>query len=340
MKIEKFQSIQEIKNLWLDLYNENPDLTVFQSYQWNVIQEQHFYGQKLLYISCELIYFVCNNFLIFPLIINRLKKKIFFLGQEEPSDYLSPIYKKNLSDIDFDQFISYLKEHYHQYELILDRINTSNPFYRVVEQYSVSHNINIIIKECVKIHLNTESNTFYESLSKSARQNYRTAKNRLAKDGKSYEIIIEQNHLSPKKIIELYSLYKERRNNKDKNSKFKIIFIKFLKTTLSFLGLFKKNDILSLFSKNNKTFLAEIKINQELAAFCEGVTERNKTLTIIRVATNNKYYKYSPGQILLIDTIEQIKNKFEVFDLTRGTEDYKFHLGGKIHNNYCLSFKL
>ena len=111
--------------------------------------------------------------------------------------------------------------------------------------------------------------------------------------------------------------------------------ISILKRILYFSNIERKTDVLSVISVSHKVFLSEINIDGNCAAFCEGFRDRKGTLTIVRVATNSDYYKYSPGQILLIDTIENIKDSVQYFDLTRGTEEYKFKLGGIVHHNYC-----
>jgi CelD/BcsL family acetyltransferase involved in cellulose biosynthesis len=94
---------------------------------------------------------------------------------------------------------------------------------------------------------------------------------------------------------------------------------------------------LSRYSQLCPVFLAQTFINGELAAFCEGVLcNDGQTLCIARVATKKAYYHYSPGQILFVRAIDEIKNNVRYFDLTRGDEDYKVKLGAKPHANFLF----
>ena len=115
--------------------------------------------------------------------------------------------------------------------------------------------------------------------------------------------------------------------------------VKFIARCLRLIG---DIDVLSEYSQCDSVFLSTIIINNEIAAYCEGGFNNNNVLSIARVATNLDYYHFSPGQILLIETIESIRETVRYFDLTRGLEEYKFKLGGCLHNNYkftisCIS---
>ena len=101
-------------------------------------------------------------------------------------------------------------------------------------------------------------------------------------------------------------------------------------------------DILTKYSLSHNVFISKITINSNVAGFFEGIeSSDSKILYILRVATNKKYYHYSPGQILFCNEIENLKKTYNYFDLTRGAEDYKLKLNGiiKVNHNYVIEVK-
>ena len=85
--------------------------------------------------------------------------------------------------------ILYVLDKFSKYKFILDKINQSNPLANMLQDGIDSIKITEMEKECVYVPTNNGSTSFYESLSKSARQNYRTAKNRLKNQKISKSVI-------------------------------------------------------------------------------------------------------------------------------------------------------
>lgn len=337
MNKEIYNTIKEISPLWNKLYVNNPNLTWFQSYNWNESLEKKFWGRKhTRYSKCRLIYIVFDKKIIVPLVENRKKKLISLLGNDESSDYLSFIFGSTVTEQELYIACIEIFSGYRNYKFILDKIYNNSlcvALNRFLEDKRLS--CQVYKKECVHVVTQTESESFYKSLSKSSRQNYRTAINRIKKTGYSYEIKTDVRQVSISESEVLYEMYAERRAICDNlNLKGQLIskareFIK---------GILRENDIdvLSDYCVKEPVFLSEILIDGKLAAYCEGNINNDKQAILIsRVAIKKEFYNFSPGHILLIDTIENVKDKFRYFDLTRGTETYKFKLGGKIHYNYC-----
>ena len=339
MIVKTYKRITEIEHIWNKLYKSSLEMSFFQSYEWNLAAEMNFFRKKEQFKGRKLIYMVFEESLIMPLVVDYIKKEISILGQDESSDYLSFIYQVFNPD-DVVNAINYVLDKYSEYKLILDKINQNNLLTKYIQRGIDSVTVIENRKDCVYIPTKRENSSFYESLSKGTRQNYRTAKNRLKNDGHTYQVRIEDGKISQEKAQRLYDLYRARRNDCDSRNELYKTVSRTLKMLAEIVLSRKPIDLLSYYAQHESVFLSGIYIDGELAAFCEGsYNNRNDVISIARVATNSKYYTYSPGQILLIDTIESVKNDVAYFDLTRGSEDYKFKLGGIAHSNRCFILK-
>lgn len=341
MNRQEYSTIEQIEELWKKLYKDNPSLSWFQSYLWNEALEKAFYNRRIRYHGYTLKYIVYDQRFIIPLVLNKKEKSIELLGAKESSDYLSFIYDCAATDLELISWINYFLNEFKGYSICLERINEHNRLSSILKETVKLSNMvcRIEERECVVVKTNTNTDVFVSSLSKSARQNYRTAINRINKAGSKYKVIIDFDTISTSTQIELLNLYKERRTDCDCSDNVSSRTISLAKNFIKTIMGEKDLDVLSEYSKKDKVFVSQIFIDDVLAAFCEGnFNNRTECISIARVATNSQFYKYSPGMIMLIDTIEQLKTNISFFDLTRGTEDYKFKLGGVIHNNICFYF--
>ena len=71
----------------------------------------------------------------------------------------------------------------------------------------------------------------------------------------------------------------------------------------------------------------------------------NNRILVPRLAINGNFSRYSPGIILINETVKYIKNEMNnvnVFDLSKGAEQYKFVMGGSeyLHYDFILSENL
>lgn len=88
-------------------------------------------------------------------------------------------------------------------------------------------------------------------------------------------------------------------------------------------------------------FVAIVKIDGQVAAFMEGYNNvRMESLEVPRLAINDEYYFYSPGVLLVNETMKWIygQDDVSILDLCRGTEKYKTDMGGIVYStlNYVL----
>lgn len=81
-------------------------------------------------------------------------------------------------------------------------------------------------------------------------------------------------------------------------------------------------------------FASEVRINDTLGAFMVGyVNNDNASVVVPKLAINDCYRHYSPGIILINETIKQLITRgIKELDLARGTERYKFVMGGALYH--------
>ena len=60
-----------------------------------------------------------------------------------------------------------------------------------------------------------------------------------------------------------------------------------------------------------------------------------------RLCIDSKYIRFSPGIVLLVETIREIINRgIGHLDLMLGDEPYKTAMGGRVHQNFELKCKV
>lgn len=186
--------------------------------------------------------------------------------------------------------------------------------------------------ENVKISAALPYDSYYASLSKNTRQNIRTAYNRMAADGYSYELeTFTDPHISSAELQKLMDVYIARRRSHYED-------VSLLREWI--LRHYHFNT--AALSKLPNSMYAILKINGEIAAFWGGYTDHaNYRVLIPRLAINDKFQRYSPGAVLINESMKIMRPEFglSMMDLSAGGEQYKYSMGGETYltYNFCLS---
>lgn len=338
MFLKQYQNISDIKELWEELYLKNTTNTFFQTYYWNYLLYSHFVGNKVFALSKKLIIFVYDNKVIAPLVIDSEKKIISILGENCSSDYLSFVFADGQSSA-VKGMLTQLFDLYPEYLFRADRINEHSEFCNILNDFFVvGLRKRIVEKACVYIKLDRATHSHYDKLSKHVRQNYRTALNRMKIDSLEVEFSSKVGTVDVSLAKYFLQIYKQRRLDCSKVNVFIYLLKSIIKNAIDALGVANHKDILTEYSIRQDVFYSWLKLNGEIASFCEGAINNNNILSISRVSINPKFYKYSPGLILLVKTIDSLPEDIKYFDLTRGEEDYKYQIGGIQHINKCYLF--
>lgn len=181
--------------------------------------------------------------------------------------------------------------------------------------------------KAARIIISQPYNDYFKDLSKSVRQNIRTAYNRLNTDNLSYKMITLDNVGYNCHLDEIQSLSSKRHFERygSKTSLPKKLFMKYL----SFATIIYKK------SPNSLSFL--LYIDNKPAAMMNGLIKGNHYI-IPRLAIDAEFKRYSPGMILVNEAIKSLLsfNESIIFDLSYGQEKYKFDFDAESYS--CFSF--
>ncbi|MCQ2470649.1 MAG: GNAT family N-acetyltransferase [Clostridia bacterium] len=340
MKIKKVSFISpKLKREYNKLYSSSDTLSVFQSY--TIIKRFFSFSQKTIHFlfniiykrnSKSAIYILCDDdglpVLIVP--VSQEGKDIRILGSREGLEYTDMIY--SISDISKSYtYFNYLllnfkKQGYNN--LIWDFV----PNYSVSKAFLEEYFEKSDETEYVRIKLPKDNNydDYYHSLSKHTRQNVRTAYNRAQKESIKVD----------------FSFY--RANDKE----FKAVFRESLKIYTDRQKSKYGDNIIGEIQKKYFHYLSNLPscdcgaiaclyFNGKMVACMQGLCEKvDKSFSVPRLAIDMKYSFYSPGVLLINETIKfLLKNTdLQFLDLTRGSEQYKLDMGGEIYlvQNYKI----
>lgn len=328
MKIKKFKNITKIKSTWENLYNLNPNMTPFQSYESNYLYYKVFrYNRNRFY--CTPTFFLAeenNQTVIIPLIINKVEKIIYDFSSLSPIDYYDIIASTNTTNTFIKEVLQSILSNYSSYRIQFSHINENSLIYKLIGDLNNKKEI------CVKINFTTNDyESYYTSLSKHMRQNLRTAYNRINKDNISYHLKkYDSTTGNPDKNTwqKCQKMYEERCNMKN-NPKFAKI-----RNFMHRIG----NPVNHIITKTTERAIFILFFEDEPVAFLAGFYNLSKEIFYVpRLSGNNKFLKYNTGIIMLNETIKKLLNEgVKVLDLTRGNEPYKYSMGGVEHYNISI----
>ncbi len=337
--------IFRLKNDWKRLIDEETG-KIYLTYSfhrliWIIYSIRKIINRKL-YKDFRIKYYYVKDIkkgvvLILPLCVNLQTKEIHFIGNLFSVGYNDAIYKtSNIEYIDY--IFMYIKRYYEGYKFLFDDllydsiISRSGCLKKNTQSYTT--------RECFAINISGDRETWFSGLTKSTRQNLRTAYNRMKTDNVTYKL--EQYEKAPNYIkMQLYILYKKRLNEiidkeeiiKDDRfiDKLKIYF--HCNTNVFFLGssILKRGKIVVMY------------MNDKPSAFWIHFSE-NDGIIVPRLSIDTSFGRYSPGGILISEYLNKNINNINTsnfrLDLSRGNEPYKKVYGGKLYYNYMLHLYL
>ena len=334
MIIKKYNSIKKIEEIYDELYNSLPKKHAFQSLSFLKQTDTLYY--KLRWRSSVSYYVVFEQDK--PILIAGFRKynkdTVILLGSRAGYDYCDIIWSnENVFEDGIKLVFAELK-----------RSKIKNIIWKFweVDSYSfttIKKLVNVVeINEVKNTRINIGNydsyDDYWKSLGKHAKQNVRTAYNRLKRENKKIEFkfydsntICENNFCT--KLDEFLDLYLVRQSLKYKGGK-----------KLHQLYLSKFNYITNSLI-NDHSIMMEIRIDDELAAFMQGTLNSDwSEYEIPRLAINDKFAFFSPGMILVNEAIKYMMGNtdIKIFNLCRGDEKYKYDMGGE--NYYTANVKL
>jgi hypothetical protein len=335
LRIQYHNNINDISNDWTAMHDTSSS-SYFCSLQWHKVVLSFLKKAELTKRLYKIQYFTVLNAgnqvkLIGFFFINRYgsKKRIQFSHILGPSDYYDFVYNgRAIANEDLKEIINTIQKDYKAATISVAMVKENSFLADFLMNDDRILKINL---PAVAIQLEENYDTYLQSLSKSVKQNIRTAYNRLKRDDLDYALTILNKTDTPninfEKLKELYVLRNDFRKEKHN---WKVNIFQILNNGFSEpADMFDLNEL-----KQTDFTLGLLKFNNEIAAYFFGF-EKNGKIEINRVVINEAFKFYSPGMILFNEFIKiAFENDLKIIDLTNGDEKYKFDLGGEIHNVY------
>lgn len=325
LTLRKSNIWHKIEKDWESIYNQMKGASPFQSPE----------VMKICYINFWPYYFVRKEipeFIIvydddqpvFGLALTRkiLSKEATLWGKDTGYNSCSPIWMSVNYIRPCMQLV--LKE----YDIIImQKVHPENPILSEVNA------LNLKDYDAVKIDISIPYEDYYNSLTKSSRQNLRTAYNRMKTDNQDLEFRVLHSDEYKQNLSTIINLSESR--HAERYGHKKTFLGKIFRMYLNYATLIYKNS-----SKYSLSFM--IMINGEIAGVMSGLISSNSYI-VPRLAINNRFKRYSPGIIMLNETIKWLQDNCNIkyLDLSFGLEPYKFNMGGTKYSckNFAISMK-
>jgi hypothetical protein len=328
-----FKIIYSNKKLDTQCWDDNPIDTYFMSTNWHKVVISFYVNTFLTKLLAKPVYFYANFGVEswvsgFFYVSRTLKGTIITFGHLlGPSDYFDLVYSPSVTDEQFLTFIKQVQLDFKAQEIKFVHLKATSKFYLAIAKMPTVVSSSLA---CVAVTLPQTYDIYFASLSKSVRQNIRTAYNRLTKNDLQFQLEVFEKRDSQKIPWERLKKMYQLRNGFRKEKKY---WKSQLYHWLNY-GFQVEQDMFDLEATRQTDFtLAVLKINKEIAAYFFGF-KNQKTIEINRVVINDEFKFYSPGLLLFNEYIKTAISQLECIDLTVGDEKYKFDLGGKEHFIY------
>lgn len=336
--IKYYHSFTQIAPIWEQLH-QVASPSYFCTLAWHKIVRQFLKATFLTKKVYKLVYFTTSdtetNSTIKALgffFIKNTKgiKSINFTQLLGPSDYYDFVYTEPMSSSLLKDIITKIASDQHCTAISFSHIKEGSKLFEVLKQFD---SLQFESLDCVALELNSSYDAHNQSLSKNARQNLRTAHNRIAKNGvRSEMVFLNQKDAKAIDFKLLKDIYKERSSSKNKAVHWKSKLYNLLDDPFR-----KKLDLFDLKEVKGIDFvLGILKLDNEIGAYFFGLIN-GSNIEINRVALNQKLKFYSPGMVLL-DAFVKLgyETGIQTVDLTVGDEKYKYDLGGVTHKIYNI----
>lgn len=335
----KKEQFSLLRDDWKRL-EKGPDMTYFQSYDWYEMLNVHYVPDDTSdYVS---IYVVLRKkhetILIAPLWIVKHtfrwvnKKGIYFLGREGWSDYLNFVYNEFDGD-GLCLLLNDISKKYGVYNYKLSELRQNVKSLRfLINRFLAKRDE---LGTCVSLKIPNTQEEYKSILSKNARQNVRTAHNRLIKDDIDIRIVFDDSNVNR-------DICRDIREHRFLKKFQKRSGLRKLKQNIGWRLTYHFRQFLPFYSYDKGGFLTLYHGEVLCSFFYYLKDDIHHNILIIAAGVNMNYLRYSPGIISLNSFINYLIETREVeeIDFTRGNEPYKYAVGGKDHYIETISFRI
>lgn len=347
--IDDFDSLEQE---WKELAWKS-DTLIFQTFEWNRIWWNHFGADKILHIVA--VYSGNKLIGIAPLFeddVTFLGRKVYcclrFLGsyvsqpKGEPliggipySDYLDYIIHPGYDKLFYKQILQHFKGVISDFdEILLDEVSEESTIHNTMIPLLISSNNGLSYKvdqasSSPVIQLDPTWKEYLKSMNAKDRYNARRYYNRSRRGKKKVFNIEKLKHADelPGMQSDFIRLHQQQWNNR------------------GFAGTFSEQRMRDFFIEISKSFYERDWIEFNMAVPAEGdkkyvavdviITYKNRIYLLHRgMGEEPLYRKKGPGNVLLYARLnEAINDGVHVFDMLRGSEEFKLKMATKINQN-------
>ena len=347
MKVSTYSPAEfdKLRAWWLQL-EVGRDMTAFQSYAWAASVNEAVRAERLSRAGSRFIYVVVQAadgmpLLIAPFRLHRVswspnaRRGGYFMGRSTSSDYLDFVYAEFSKDAA---------------ALVLDYVSkcygiTAFRFERLLADSGVARwlatlpGADIVTENAVHVLLPPTMEQYRRQLTKSAKQNLRTARNRAEKDGVSLAVDVHRGVVTPRERQQLLDLRSARQRQRRLGARTGLFSLR-ERLSVAYARLLYGNydAVAHAMVSNDDSWLLRVMRGDDVCAYAYGLTDERlgrATLRILHVSIDAALSRYSPGiqglAAFLESQVQATRPDFSVIDFTRGNERYKYDLGGVDH---------
>ena len=334
--------------IWDELFDTNDSATPYQSFEFQSFtgkgkpQRQNLFRLLGVREFNLVLYNHDRPVAIAPLLVKKRRDGyiVYMRGHFTTADHLDFIHNGWSYD-DMQFLLDYVKKQLGNVTFHFDRI----PEHFLTCGYLTRYFANAKIEknECYAIPIFNHYDEWLGGLSKSVRQNLRTAENRLHRDhvDSSVRFIIGA-PVDRAVYREMLSVYADRFLVKNRFN-----FGLFRGMVKKLLSYYLAQDKMSKWlQKADNNFHAILYLNSEIAAFASGLVFRDGRLLTSRLNILSKYARYSPGGLLISAIIRHVialntsgETAIGKMDLSQEgakQNSYKISYGGELYYNYTF----
>lgn len=345
--------LSQLEDVWREL-ESGSDMTAFQSYDWYWSLHQLYPRERTKNLFRQWRYIAVwkdeQPLLIAPVELKRFglgyknlgaaPRGVYFIGRLGHTDYLNFIYSQFDAGA-LDALLSYISQSYLQRRFCFDRILESAESWKYLQE---AHAAKAEPESCAALVLPESFEIHQKALSKSTRQNIRTAVNRANRNGiqLTHELIFDE---APEIKDTLRILGEQRAKKKNANSRREMSFAG--SVYCFFAGIFRKlfSAKLDVLYVSKRTFTFLVKDGERIVSYFWGIrNDYLKELYVILVSVDPEYEYYSPNishlYLFLEEYYQANRNDISLIDFTRGAEGYKKTIGCTTRSVSTLRFQI
>lgn len=259
------------------------------------------------------------------------QRGVHLLGRNGYADYLNLVYRE-FDPAAASLVIRRVAEDFGTRDFLMERLVAGSSSR---EWFARQPGATLEEHEAVQVEVPQSEEAYTRMLSKSTRQNIRTAWNRSRKDGVTLRVEWTQAPVEDEAASELALLKKTREANRSRLHRGVVPGLRAALRTVIFSALFTPyNEAHEAVKRITDPWVMRVSANERLCAFAFGIPDQfggARVLRVLQVGYDEAFARYSPGLLglhtFISDQAARQRPDFDIIDFTRGGERYKYELG-------------